>query len=113
MFRALTIVFLVALLNGFLHAQPQAATLTFTLDFPGSQPDHYLLRVDSDGKGQYESQSKLSNESDDEDSFKYDFKVSPATTQQMFALAARAGYFRKDLDAHRRNMAFTGNKTLA
>lgn len=115
MLRALTTAFLLILISGFAPAQspPQGATLTFTLDFPGSQPDHYSLRVDSDGKGQYESRSKLSNESEDEDSFKYDFKISPATAQQMFALAAKAGYFRKDLDSHRKNMAFTGNKTLA
>jgi hypothetical protein len=113
MSRSLTTVVLLLLIAGFADAQPQAATLTFTLDFPGSQPDHYSLRVDSEGQGQYESRSKLSNESDDEDSFKYDFKVSPLTTQQIFALAAKAGYFRKDLDSHRKNMAFTGSKVLA
>ncbi len=115
MSRPLTITSLLILISAFVlpQTQPQAPTLTFTLDFPGSQPDHYSLRADSNGKGQYESRSKLSNESDDEDSFKYDFKISPATTQKMFALAARAKYFLKDIDSHRKNMAFTGKKTLA
>ena len=115
MSRSLTIASLVFFLSAFAlpQTQSQAPTLTFTLDFPGSQPDHYSLRVDSEGKGQYESRSKLSNESDDEDSFKYDFKISSATTQKMFALAARAKYFLKDIDSHRKNMAFTGKKTLA
>ncbi len=115
MSRPFTIAALLFLLSAFAlpQTQSQPATLTFALDFPGSQPDHYSLRVDSDGKGQYESRSKLSDESDDEDSFKYDFTISSATTQKMFALAARAKYFLKDIDSHRKNMAFTGKKTLA
>ncbi len=115
MSRSLTIAALLFLLSAFAlpQTQPQAPTLTFTLDFPGSQPDHYSIRLDSDGQGQYESRSKLSDESDDEDSFKYDFKISAATSQKMFALAARAKYFSKDVDSHRKNMAFTGKKTLA
>jgi hypothetical protein len=113
MSRPLKIVFLLFFFAGFVQAQPQAATLTFTLDFPGSQPDHYSIRLQSDGKGEYESRSRLSDEATDEDSFKYDFTLSPATRQKMFDLAARAGYFRKDIDSHRKNMAFTGKKTLA
>jgi hypothetical protein len=115
MFRPLTIASLFFFIAAFAQSQTQsqAATLTFTLDFPGSQPDHYSLRVESGGKAQYESRSKLSDESEDEDSFKYDFTISPATAQKMFALAAKAGYFHKDLDSHRKNMAFTGKKTLA
>jgi hypothetical protein len=101
-------------LAAFAQAQTQSqATLTFTLDFPGSQPNHYSVRVQSDGKGEYESRSQLSNDATDEDSFKYEFTVSPATRQKMFELAAKAGYFHKDLDSHRKNMAFTGKKTLA
>jgi len=115
MLRALTTALLLILSCGFAQAQSPSpsATLAFTLDFPQSQPDHYSLRIDSAGRGEYESRTKLSAESDDEDSFKYEFTISPVTTQQMFALAAKAGYFRKDLDAHRKNMAFTGTKTLA
>ena len=115
MLRPLTIAALLFVIAGFTQSQTQSPvpTLTFTLDFPGSQPDHYSLRVASDGKGQYESRTKLSDESEDEDSFKYDFKISPATTQKMLALAAKAGYFHKDLDSHRKNMAFTGKKTLS
>jgi len=112
MLRTLTIFFLVVFAI-FAQARPQTASLTFTLDFPGSMPDHYSIRVHSDGKGDYESRSKLSNESDDEDSFSYQFTLSPATCQKLFELAAKAGYFRKDLDSHRKGMAFTGKKTLA
>jgi hypothetical protein len=113
MFRALTIAFVVALLSALAQSQAQTATLGFTLDFPGSQPDHYSIHVQSDGKAEYESRSKLGSDSGDEDSFKYQFTVSPATRDKIFALAAKAGYFRKDVDSHRKNMAFTGKKTLA
>jgi hypothetical protein len=88
------------------------AVVTFTLDFPGSQPEHYSLRVQSDGTAHYESRGRLSPDSDETDSFDLDFTASPATRQKIFALAAKAGYFQKDLDAHHKNIAFTGKKTL-
>ena len=113
MLRALTIAFLILFPAGLATAQAQGASLTFTLDFPGSMPDHYSIRIQSDGKAEYESRSKLSTESEDEDSFHYEFALSPATRQKMFELAAKAGYFRRDIDSHRKNMAFTGNKKLA
>ena len=70
------------------------------------------MQVQSDGKAHYESRSRVSSESDETDSFDYDFTVSPATREKMFDLTAKAGYFHKDLDSHRKNLAFTGKKTL-
>ena len=32
--------------------------------------------------------------------------------QKIFELAAKAGYFQKDVDSHRKHIAFTGKKTL-
>jgi len=112
---ALTLTFLLAtsVLVTSVHAYSSDAVLTFTLDFPGSMPDHYSIRVQSDGKAEYQSRSKLSSESDDEDSFAYEFTVPDQTRQQMFELTAKAGYFEKELDARRKNIAFTGEKTLA
>ena len=92
---------------------PDQATVTFTLDFPGSQPEHYSLRVQSDGAAHYESSGRLSPDSDETDSFDLDFTASPETRQKIFGLAAKAGYFQKDLDAHRKNIAFTGKKILS
>ena len=89
------------------------ATLTLTFDFPGSMPEHYVLGVQSDGKASYESRSKIMPESDETDSFRYECAISQATSQKIFDLAAKADYFRKDLDSHKKNMAFTGKKTLA
>jgi hypothetical protein len=86
--------------------------VTFTLDFPASQPGHYSIQIDSDGKARYESTSKVSSESEDNDNFVYQFSISPATRDRIFDLSAKARYFQKDLDSHRKNLAFTGRKTL-
>ena len=91
---------------------PDPTVVTFTLDFPGSQPEHYSLRVQSDGAAHYESSGRLSPDSDETDSFDLDFTASPATRQKIFELAAKAGYFQKNLESHHKNIAFTGNKTL-
>ena len=96
------------------HSQAQApAVVTFALDFPASQPEHYSIRVPSDGPSRYQSTGRLSADSDDTDSFDLDFALSPETRQKIFELAAKAGYFQKDVDSHHKHMAFTGKKTLA
>jgi len=87
--------------------------VTFTLDFPGSQPEHYSLLVQSDGAAHYESSGRLSPDSEETDSFDLDFTASPETRQKIFELAAKAGYFQKDLDSHHKNLAFTGKKSLS
>jgi hypothetical protein len=89
------------------------AVLTFTLDFPTSQPEHYSIRVQSDGSVRYQSSGRLSADSDETDSFDFDFKIASELRQKIFELAAKAGYFQKDLDSHHNSLAFTGKKTLA
>jgi hypothetical protein len=95
------------------QANSDSATVTFTLDFPGSMPSHYSIRVDRDGASHYESSGQTSQEAEQVDDFTYDFTMSEATRQKIFELAEKAGYFQKDVDSHRKNMAFTGKKTLA
>jgi hypothetical protein len=92
---------------------PDQPVVTFILDFPGSQPEHYSLRVQSDGAAHYESTGRLSPDSDETDSFDLDFTASPATRQKIFDLTAKAGYFQKDLDSHHKKIAFTGKKILS
>jgi len=109
------------------HSQAEApAVVTFSLDFPASQPEHYSIRVQSDGSARYQSSGRLSadshetdsldtdshNDSRDNDSFDLDFTVAAGTRQKIFQLAAKAGYFQKDVDSHHKNLAFTGKKTL-
>ena len=99
-------------LAAFSQTNSDAATVTFTLDFPGSIPSHYSIRVGRDGAAHYESTGKTVSDSEQDDTFDYDFTASEAIRQQIFDLTAKASYFQKDLDSHRRNMAFTGKKTL-
>ena len=94
------------------------AVVTFTIDFPTSQPEHYSIRVQSDGLAHYQSSGRRSPDSDERDSpendsFDLDFTVAAATRQKIFELAAKAGYFQKDIDSHHKDLAFTGKKTLA
>ncbi len=92
--------------------------VTFTVDFPASQPEHYSIRIQSDGPARYQSSGRLSadsdeNDSHDHDSFDLDFTVTAETRQKIFELAAKAGYFKKDVDSHHKGLAFTGKKTLS
>jgi hypothetical protein len=89
------------------------AAFIFTLDFPNSQPEHYSIRVQSDGPAHYQSSGRMSADSDETDGFDLDFTVSPETRQKIFQLAAKAGYFRKDVDSHHKDLAFTGKKTAS
>ena len=103
----------------FSQTEAQApAVITFTIDFPTSQPEHYSIRVQSDGLARYQSRGRRSPDSDETDSrendnFDLDFTVAAETRQRIFELAAKAGYFQKDVDSHHKDLAFTGKKTLA
>jgi hypothetical protein len=88
------------------------AVVTFTIDFPDSQPEHYSIRVPSVGLSHYESSGRLSPDSDEKDSFDLDFALTPERRHKILDLAAKAGYFQKDLDSHHKGLAFTGKKTL-
>jgi hypothetical protein len=110
-----SIFFLSSTLAGSQSAAP--AAVTFTIDFPTSQPEHYSIRVQSDGLARYQSRGRRSPDSDEtdseEDSFDLDFTVAAETRQRIFELAAKAGYFQNDVDSHHKGLAFTGKKTLA
>ncbi len=93
-------------------APTELAAVTFTIDFPTSQPEHYSLKIQADGSARYESSGRLSADSDATDSFELDFSVSPEMRQKIFELAAKANYFQKDVDSHHKNLANTGKKTL-
>jgi len=109
-FHPACLLVLTALL-GYSQTNPLAA-VTFTLDFPASQPEHYSIRVRSDASAHYESSGRVSADSDETDSFDLDFIVTAETRQRVFDLAAKGGYFQKDVDSHHKGIAFTGKKTL-
>jgi hypothetical protein len=93
-------------------AASDPATVTFTIDFPNSSPEHYSLSVQSDGRAEYESSGKITNDSEDRDSYQTDFTVSDATRARIFALAAQAHYFSGKIDSGNKKIAFTGAKKL-
>jgi hypothetical protein len=94
-------------------AQQATPTVIFTLDFPGANPSHYEIVVPKSGPGSYSSDGKLSDQSDAADPASIDFNLSDSTRSQVFDLAKRANYFSGKVDSGRKNIANTGEKTLA
>lgn len=96
------------------QGQPSAApaTVSFSLDFPQSIPDHYVVTVSSDRHATYESTGKLTPQADPGDPFVEDFTMSPDTTRKIFELAAKARYFEGQIDSGNKKLASTGVKVL-
>ena len=88
------------------------ATITFSLDFPNSSPEHYSIAIESDGHAHYESSGKISADSDVRDDYQTDFTFSDAIRARIFELAAQAHYFSGKVDSGNKKLAFTGAKKL-
>jgi hypothetical protein len=82
------------------------------LDFPGSEPSHYAISVSSNGRSTYDSDGKLSPDSEG-DPFHLDFSMSNDTSRRVFDLAEKARYFQGEIDSKKKNLASTGAKTLS
>lgn len=89
-----------------------AATITFTLDFPNSDPEHYSISVAADGHAHYDCSAKISEESEDRENYQSDFTMSDATRTRIFDLTAQTHYFSGKVDSGNRKLAFTGTKKL-
>src|SRR5215470_5241772 len=98
-------------LSMYVSAQ-QPASVSFVLDFPASEPSHYVISVDSDGRGSYDSTGKISPEAEG-DPFHLEFTLSLETRAKIFDLAKRAHYFEGEVDSKKKNLASTGAKTLS
>ncbi len=106
-------------------AQQATPVVTFTCDFPGSDPAHYEVSVWSDGHGAYSARSKPLSSSDSDVStdppspreasevYRADFSVPQSTVSRIFDLAKRAHYFEEDVDSGKKKLASTGAKTLS
>ena len=113
LFRSSRFLMLLALFSFFALAQDAAApTVTFTLDFPGSDPEHFALSVRSDGRSTYDSNGKLTSQSEDGDPFHLEFTISEPSRNHILDLARKAHYFEGELDSKLPNIAFTGKKTV-
>ncbi len=112
--RSLTVLVGCITLLGILPVRAaEPATVTFTLDFPGSDPDHYSISVQSDGRARYECSARISTESDDRETYQTEFTFSDATRARIFDLAAQAHYFSGKIDSGNRKLANTGAKKLS
>jgi hypothetical protein len=89
------------------------ATVTFSLDFPGSDPEHYSISVQSDGRAHFECSARISTESEDRENYQTEFNLSDRTRARVFDLAAQAHYFSGKIDSGNHKLANTGAKQLA
>lgn len=90
----------------------EPASISFSLDFPQSSPEHYQISVQSDGHAHYESTGKISADSDARDDYATDIIFSDATRTRIFELSAQAHYFSGKVDSGNKKLAFTGTKRL-
>jgi hypothetical protein len=86
--------------------------VTFTLDFPASNPSHYSIGVDSNGHATYESVVKAADDSDP-DTYRIEFEMTPGNRDRIFQWAKQANYFSRKIDSGNRKLAFTGDKALS
>jgi hypothetical protein len=100
------------LLLGFPLQAVDPATVTFSLDFPGSDPERYSISIGSDGHAHYDCSARISADSDDRENYEADFIVADATRARVFALGAQAHYFSGKVDSGKKKLAFTGAKKL-
>jgi hypothetical protein len=89
------------------------ATIKFTLKFPTSDPERYSISVTADGHGKYECSAKVSQESNEYETYQAEFELSPAGRARIFDLAAQSHFFAGKIDSGNRKLAFTGEKTLS
>lgn len=90
----------------------EPATVTFSLDFPNSEPEHYSISVNSDGHAKYDCSARVSPDSDEREPYQTEFDLSPETRARVFELAAQAHYFSGKIDSGNNKLAFTGAKKL-
>ncbi len=88
------------------------ATITFSLDFPNSDPEHYTISVNSDGHAKYQCLARISESSDEREPYQTEFDLSSSSRTRVFDLADQAHYFSGKIDSGNTKLAFTGAKKL-
>jgi hypothetical protein len=89
-----------------------SAKVTFTLDFPGSNPAHYSITVDAAGNATYECKGTIASDSEPQ-TYQAEFEMSPASRDRIFEWAKQAKYFSGKIDSGNSKLAFTGAKVLS
>jgi hypothetical protein len=77
-------------------------TISYTKSFPGSVPAYVSIRVDKSGQGEF-------NDSPAGEQPPLRFRLTPAESEAIFALAAKLNHFSRPLDSGLK-VAFTGTK---
>jgi hypothetical protein len=94
------------------NASASTAMVTFTLDFPQSNPEHYSIAVDAGGHARYECVGTIAEDSD-EQNYRAEFLVSAGNREKIFDWAKQAQYFAGKIDSGNGKLAFTGTKVLS
>jgi hypothetical protein len=94
------------------HSSATSPVVTFTLDFPASNPPHYSIAVDANGHATFESTVKA-DENSDPDTYRIEFEMTPGNRDRIFQWAKQANYFAGKVDSGNRKLAFTGDKALS
>jgi hypothetical protein len=89
-----------------------APLITFTLDFPESNPARYSIAVDATGHASYECTGTVQQDSDPQ-AYRMEFEVSASTREKLFQWAKQAKYFAGKIDSGNDKLAFTGAKVLS
>jgi hypothetical protein len=92
--------------------EASTAVVTFSLDFPQSNPQHYSMAVDAAGRARYECAGKVA-ENSEEQPYEVEFEMSAGNRERVFGLAKQAQYFAGKIDSGNRKVAFTGTKILS
>ncbi len=111
---AIGVVALAAMMSAPSMAQQaaSAATVTFTLDFPQSNPEHYAIAIDTSGHARYECTGRVAEDSENE-AYGAEFQVSAGNRERVFSLVKQARYFTGAVDSSNGKLAFTGAKVLS
>ncbi len=91
---------------------PTSPQVTFSLDFPQSNPAHYAITVDATGDSTYECTATIA-EGAEPQPYRSVFQISVASRQKIFELARQAKYFAGKIDSGSDKLAFTGAKVLS
>jgi hypothetical protein len=89
-----------------------APLITFTLDFPQSNPAQYSIAVDATGHAHYECTGTVQEDSDPQ-AYRMEFEVSASTREKIFQWTKQAKYFAGKIDSGNDKLAFTGAKVLS
>jgi hypothetical protein len=92
-------------------APASPAVVTFTFDFPQSNPEHYSMEVDATGHARYECTGKVAEDTE-EQPYHAEFELSAANRKRIFEWAKQAQYFAGKIDSGNSKLAFTGTKIL-